>query len=156
MTFSSDRSARSRGVTLLELLVALAIISLALVLFAPFSSRAIERDAGRRDAELMIAAVRSARTDALASGRPVDLVFDANLHEYGVDGQPMTRISPAIEMSFTGARELMTSSGAGVLRLYPDGSTSGAVVRIVSVRETDEISVDWLTGAARLERERAP
>lgn len=155
MTCSSDNAARSRGVTLLELLVALAIISLALVLFAPFSSRATGRDAGRRDAELMIAAVRSARADALASGRPIDFIFDAGLHEYGVDGQKMTRISPAIEMSFTGAREFMTSSGAGVLRLYPDGSTSGAVVRIVSGRETDEIIVDWLTGAARLERERA-
>lgn len=154
MTCSSDNAARSRGVTLLELLVALAIISLALVLFAPFSSRAIERGAGRRDAELIVAAVRNARADALATGRRIDFVFDADGREYGVAGQPMTHISPAIEMSFTGARELMTSSGAGVLRLYPDGSTSGAVVRIVSERETDQITVDWLTGAAHLEWER--
>lgn len=144
----------SRGVTLLELLVVLAIISLSLVLLAPLSSRAIENGAGRRDAELIVAAIRNTRADALASGRQIDFLIDITERGYGVDGEPVVGLSPTIEMSFTGARELMRPAGVGVIRLYTDGSTSGAVIRIASEREEGKITVDWLTGAIHLERKR--
>ena len=156
MTCSSDRRfTAERGVTLLELLVVLTIVSLTIVLFAPMTSAIVNRGAQGREAELMISAIRGARADALAQGRPVNFLVDTANRRYGRDTGPMTGLSATREIEFTGAAELMPDSASGVLRFYPDGSASGAVINLRSERESDRISVDWLTGAASLERERS-
>lgn len=140
--------------TLLELLVVLTIISLTLVLFTPMTSRIISQGAQNREAEMMISTIRNARADALAYGRQVDFLIEPESRRYGLHGGPMTDLSATREIQFTGAAELMPDSVSGVLRFYPDGSTSGAVISLRSEKESDTISVDWLTGAATLKRER--
>lgn len=154
MKFSSDKCARSRGVTLLEMLVVLAILSMSIVLFAPMIVAGMERTRGLRDAESIATALRTSRADAIAANRAIDFVFDAAGQTYGVEGEKQLALSSGVTMEFTGARELMTPSGAGVIRLHSDGASSGGVVRIVSEHESDVIEVDWLTGAVRLNRER--
>ena len=154
MKFSPDRFARSKGVTLLEMLVVLAIVSLSIALFAPMIVGAAEKNRGLRDAESVATAIRASRADAVAGNRAIDLVFDPVRRTYGVDGEAPLTLSAGVTMEFTGARELMKLSGAGVIRLHPDGASSGGVVRLVSEREADEVEVDWLTGDVRLTRER--
>lgn len=154
MNSLSDRRRRARGVTLLEMLVVLAIISFAAVFFAAFASGNAERTEGLRAAEALASAIRSARADAIASGAPVEIVIDAAGRSYSIAGATQASLPARLSLEFTGARELMTPSGDGVLRLFPDGSTSGARIRITGGAEIDEVSVDWLTGAVRLERQR--
>lgn len=154
MKSSSGKIARSRGVTLLEMLVVLAIVSMSIVLFAPMIVGSAERNQGMRDAESIATAIRTSRADAIAYNSPIDFVVDATGRTYGVEGQKPLAISSGVTMEFTGARELMTPSGAGVIRLHSDGASSGGVIRIISEHESDEIVVDWLTGAVRLNRER--
>lgn len=154
MKFLSDNIARSRGVTLLEMLVVLAIVSMSIVLFAPMIVDAAEKNKGLRDAENIATAIRTSRADAIAGNRPIDFVFDVTGRTYGADGQKALALSAGVTMEFTGARELMRPSGVGVIRLHPDGASSGGAVRIISDREADEIQVDWLTGAVRLDRKR--
>ena len=96
----------------------------------------------------------SAPAFSVAGNRAIDLVFDPVRRTYGVDGEAPLTLSAGVTMEFTGARELMKLSGAGVIRLHPDGASSGGVVRLVSEREADEVEVDWLTGDVRLTRER--
>jgi len=156
MKSSSNNRAGARGVTLLEMLVVLAIVSLSIVLFSPMTIGAARKNDALRSAELMTASLRGARADALAGSRPVDVVFDVANGAYIIDGGPAYRLGSAISMEFTGALELMRPSGEGVLRLHPDGSSSGAVIRLISEREVDEISVDWLTGSVRFSRARSP
>ncbi|OFX03711.1 MAG: hypothetical protein A3E78_16640 [Alphaproteobacteria bacterium RIFCSPHIGHO2_12_FULL_63_12] len=154
MKFSSDKCARSRGVTLLEMLVVLAILSMSIVLFAPMIVAGAEKNRGLRDAESIATALRASRADAIAANRAIDFIFDASERTYGIEGQKPFALSPGVTLEFTGARELMTPSGAGVIRLHSDGASSGGVVRIISKHESDVIEVDWLTGAVRLNRER--
>ena len=154
MTFSSDKIVRSRGVTLLEMLVVLAIVSMSIVLFAPMIVNGAEKNKGLRDAESIATAIRTARADAIAGNRPIDFIIDVTGRTYGVDGQKPLSLSSGVTMEFTGARELMKPSGAGVIRLHLDGASSGGAIRIISEHETDEIRIDWLTGAVRLDRER--
>jgi general secretion pathway protein H len=143
-----------RGVTLLEMLVVLTIISMTLVLFGPMTARLMSQGAQNREAELMISTIRGARADALARGRSVDFLIETESRRYGLEGGPMNELSATRDIEFTGAAELMPDSVSGVLRFYPDGSASGAVISLRSEKESDTISVDWLTGAATLRRER--
>lgn len=154
MKFSPAKTARSRGVTLLEMLVVLAIVSMSIVLFAPMIVDAAGKNRGLRDAESIATALRTSRADAIASNRPIDFVIDVTGKTYGVDGEKALSLSSGVTIEFTGARELMKPSGAGVIRLHPDGASSGGAIRIVSEKEIDAIEVDWLTGSVRLSRER--
>ncbi|HBK92138.1 MAG TPA: hypothetical protein DDZ68_10750 [Parvularcula sp.] len=151
-----DSKGASRGVTLLEMLVVLAIISVAAIAFAAAAGGALSRGQASRQAEMLASAVRAARADAIAASRDIDVTFDARNGVYGAKGGRAVRLPPGLSMDFTGAAEIFDESGAGVLRIYADGSTSGALVKISSAREVNSVSVDWLTGAVRLTRERAP
>lgn len=152
----SDRKRASKGVTLLEMLVVLSIISIAAIAFAAAAGGALSREQAVRQAELLASAIRAARADAIAAGRIIDVTFDVKDGVYGAQGGPAVSLPPGLSMEFTGASEIFDDSGAGVLRIYADGSTSGALVKISSAHAVNSVSVDWLTGAVRLSRERMP
>ncbi len=154
MTCSSDNRRRSAGVTLLEMLVVLSIISVAAVIFAATTMSAATRGQTARQAEMLASAIRAARADAVAAGQEIEMTFHTADGAYGVNERTVVRLPPGLSISFTGAAEIFDETGAGVLRIYADGSTSGALIKISSERETDSIAVDWLTGAVRLSRER--
>ena len=150
----SDKRFRERGVTLLEMLAALAILSMATVMFAVMSDRVARRTETIRFAERLASDIRSARADAIATGERIDMTFHVEDSAYAIENAPFAFAPRDVRLEFTGAAEYFTASGAGVLRLYADGSTSGALIRIGSDREVDSIDVDWLTGSVRLTRER--
>lgn len=154
MNYWSDNRPPERGVTLLEMLAVLAILSMATVLFATMSSRIARRADAIRFAEVLAADIRRARADALAANDQIYMTFDVDDGAYSLEEAQLGRAPPNVSLEFTGASEYFTPAGDGVLRLYSDGSTSGALIKIQSERETDTITVDWLTGTVRLARER--
>ena len=136
------------------MLVALAILSVATAIFATMSSRFARATEAIRFTERLASDIRSARADALATGAAVDVTFHAADSAYAIKGRKAGDAPSGVTMEFTGAAEYFTPSGDGVLRLYADGSTSGALIGIKSEREINKISVDWMTGAVRFTRER--
>ena len=140
--------------TLLEMLATLAILSMATVMFAVMTDRVGRRTGTIRFAERLASDIRSARADAIAKGDRIDIIFDVKDRAYAIDEEDFAVAPRDVRLEFTGAAEYFTESGAGVLRLYADGSSSGALIRIGSDREVDSIDVDWLTGSVRLTRER--
>jgi general secretion pathway protein H len=137
---------RCKGFTLIEIIVTLAILSFALILIVgyrpPWSSGlSIRATAGE-----LAAGLRLARSEAIATNRPVAFGLDLIGHRYRV-GDGAERHLPA-----NLAIELLTiagehqGAGIGNIRFNPDGSSTGGRIALAGAQRRTAVGVDWLTG----------
>jgi len=129
------------GFTLIELLVTLAIAGLMLSLVPPLLGKGGGRARLDHDGRLLTDELRLARSRAIVGDKDVLLRFDPGQGRFGIDGLDHT-LSPGIAASIDSPAD-----EPGAVRFRPDGSASGAVIRLVNDSGSLVLSVDWLTGA---------
>jgi general secretion pathway protein H len=148
------RSLNPRGFTLIELLVVLAIMAAVAAALTPMLR------IGRAGAELrassgeMLAAMRSARSNAITHNRTTALVLDPDHNRYSDAGR-----SHALPRGMTLAwKNLLPVAGGDRVAVYffPDGSASGGEIDLVSGHVAGAIVVDWFTGLAGAHERAAP
>ena len=49
-------------------------------------------------------------------------------------------------LSFVGARAQLLDEGVGRIRFFPDGSSTGGLIRLVQGNARADVRSDWLTG----------
>ncbi len=137
----------SRGFTLIELLVVLAVLTLLLAVAAPFFSNAlpgIELKSAARD---VAAGLRSARSQAITRNREAVFTLDVAARRFAVSGRQQIRRLPAeLDISFVTARSERLDEATGVIRFFPDGSSTGGRVSLARGAREYHVDVDWLTG----------
>lgn len=151
--FSHKARGGADGFTLLELLVVLALIAFFASISVVIGSRSTERAELKRDVSLFAVTARRARAEAVSLGEPIDLIIDAGARTYEAGAAGRGTLNGGRIAEFVTARELMSEASRGVIRFYPDGSTSGGRVVIIGDSARNTIIIDWLTGAVSLERE---
>jgi general secretion pathway protein H len=135
------------GFTLVEILAVMSIaaLSLAAVSFLYSSPSGATKV---KSAALMTASrLRDLRAAAMSRGEERVARIDPGARTllFG-DGRPVLRLDPSIDILVTSAEgESATPKTAGV-RFYPNGSSSGATIKLTAERQTYEIRVNWLTG----------
>ena len=128
------------GFTLIEMLVVLAIVALIAGLGFPMVEKAMQRQQFEADRSRLYLAVAQARADALSGGRVV----------------PVTSLTSADGLGPLQPREDSLPSGAVLsfppqgLRFYPDGTSSGGVVRLEERGRVVEFAVSPDTGVIRI------
>ena len=135
----------SRGFTLLELMVVLAIAAL-LIASMPFAViKAYESMQYRATVRHVITGLKQTRLEAMRRGRDVAFVVELDRREYGMEGKS-EQYPEQVELRLVVAD---TEAGArsGSIRFYPDGSSTGGQLDVLcpgggGVR----IQVDWLLG----------
>jgi general secretion pathway protein H len=135
-----------RGFSLLELLVVLAIIAAISAAFPLALNRFVPARRLDSAARILLADIRLAQARSLAGNQPVALEPEA--HGYRIDSQVARSWSASTTLQLRSpddAREL------DALRLFPDGSTSGARFVITDGTRQRRILVSPLTGRVRLE-----
>jgi general secretion pathway protein H len=135
------------GFTLLEVLIALAVLSLAAVTIAGIAPQASDRAELMRTLARLDDAFGSARAEAIRTGGPTALVFDPLGHRFRqAKSTDWQAISPSVALNITSAREL-GSATMPVVAFLADGTTTGAEI----VLETGGMAVvrriGWLTGS---------
>jgi general secretion pathway protein H len=146
MTLSAATLTRSRGVTLLELIIVISLMAIAAAVVVPMIS-------GPSNAELKSAArelasgLRLAREQAIAQRTESLLVIDIESHAFMVP--PDTRVHRLPDKIgiklFTAQRDLV-SDKVGAIRFYPDGGSEGGRVTLAAGERKYDVDVDWLTG----------
>lgn len=135
------------GFTLFELLIVLAISSLAIgaLLTLAFGSRpAVEVRAAQ---STVAATLRDARAQAINLNRAVNVNLDVDNLEIAVEGsEPFAFAGPGLVVAFTTARRLTASAGEGALVFFPDGSSTGGRVTLRRDGAKATLDIDWLTG----------
>lgn len=144
-----DNVVGQRGFTLFELLIALAIGGLLLAVGAPAGVNLYKNMQYHNAVSDVVTTLSGARIAAVQAGVSSDV--HVNPRERSLkNGDRVVQIPDNIDMEVLSARELNIQD-TGVIRFYPDGSSSGGVVGLASRSgKTSEVQVDWLLGRVSL------
>jgi general secretion pathway protein H len=145
----SRRDDRKAGFTLIEVtavMLIIALVSSLAVAMMPGTGRA-----GLQALTLETAALlRRERLGAVLTGRQRDVSLDGERRVLVGEGDAVVAIPHDVMVDVLGANELWNGRSA-VVRFYPDGASSGAVVRLSREKVEYEIRVNWYTGGVAIE-----
>ena len=144
-----SQAGRVKGFTLLELVVAIAIVALVLGVSAPSMQRLYQSAQYHGAVNDVVTLLSSARYSAIRKGRNEDVLInpETRIIVVGKKEQPLPK---NLRVEVLGAREL-NREGAGVIRFYPDGSSSGGYVKLQNDSGMGvQVEVDWLLGRVTL------
>ena len=135
-----------RGFTLLELLVVLAIIGFVVALVPGF----ILRSQPQLDIEIAARAIadgmRRTRSEAVLRNRPQAFALDVAARVFRPGDDTPVRIDDSVAVSFRTAHSQLLDEGVGQIRFFPDGSSTGGLIRLVQGNARADVRSDWLTG----------
>lgn len=143
---------RSKGFTLLELLIVLVIIVLGFSVVALNLSSGkgtLEHKAAVRD---VVSALRYARGQALMAHQEMTVSFDLANNAYKVSGRDEEyKIPDSIAVTLVTAQSELTGEGQGNIRFFADGSSTGGRVVLDRGEKSMQIDINWLTGQLEVE-----
>lgn len=140
-----ERGQPNRGFTLIELVIVLAIMGLLVAMTVPFLAGRTASGALPAAADEIRAALRAARSAAIAEGRPIAFRADP-AGGYWLDRQhyPLAAVAGS-----TAVLRVAVAGGARIA-FFPSGGSSGGRIRIETAGGWRDIDVDTVTGHAVL------
>ncbi len=135
---------RPCGMTLLEVLVALAVAALALGAAAAYLPQALGGFEARALAQEVHTVLTTARRDALRSGAPVTVHYRPDERLLLRDDEPLLALPPQAQLQWFEARE-MRPGEPGVV-FWPGGGSTGARCVLHYRDRRFSWKVDWLLG----------
>jgi general secretion pathway protein H len=137
---------RAHGFTLIEVVVTLAILGLALALITGFKAPWSSGLGLRGIASELAAGLRLARSEAIASNRPVALDIDLAGHRYRVGSGTERPLPSNVSIELLTIAGESRAANVGDIRFNPDGSSTGGRISLADGRRRMAVGVDWLTG----------
>jgi type II secretion system protein H len=142
------------GFTLIEMTAVMIIIALGTAIAVPLVEGGFDSREVRRAARQIAATMHYCRGEAVARGRPQELIIDANRNSIHTTGKERWAIltDRAVIERVRGGNDL----GEGVFQIlfFPNGSTSGAEVVLASRRDRFRnrlrVALDPLLGNVRV------
>ena len=132
---------------MLELLVVLAIAASVMAVALPQFSRMASLFAVKSATRELAAALRSARSEAIAGQRDVALMLDVQARTYRLAGATrLRRLDPQLELKLLAAQNEVSNPQVGAIRFFPDGSSTGGRVTLAATGQSYVVDVNWLTG----------
>ena len=134
-----------RGFTLLEMVVAVAIAALVLGVSAPAIQRLYTSTQYHGAVNDVVTLLSSARYSAIRKGGNIDVLINPKTRQLTL-GEKVQELPGSMQLEVLGSREL-NRDGAGVIRFYADGSSSGGVVSMENdAGRAVQVQGDWLLG----------
>lgn len=140
---------QSRGFTLLELLVVLAVMALLTAISIPMFSSGASHQEIRIAAREIATGLRLARSLAVTANDEATFSLDVDQRIYSVDGRSTSRLTGALELTFYTPRPELLDGAVGTVRFFPDGSSTGgrvSIKRAGTASPVYEVRIEWLTG----------
>ena len=136
---------RCRGFTLIEVIVTLAILGFALVLVAGYKPPWSSGLGLKGTASELASGLRLARSEAIATNRPVAFDLDVAGHIYRI-GTAERRLPANLSIELLTIVGESRGASVGDIRFNPDGSSTGGRIALADGKRRMAVGVDWLTG----------
>ena len=149
MLHRARSSGREYGFTLLEILVAITIAAIVLGVSAPSMQRLYQSSQYHGAVNDVVTLLSSARYSAIRSGGNKDVLINPRTREITLE-KKVKVLPDGFQIEVLGSQEL-NRDGAGVIRFYPDGGSSGGYVNLTyETGMAVQVQVDWLLGRVSL------
>lgn len=136
-----------RGLTLLEMLVALGITALLLVVALPITSTGSPALRVESVAREIATDLREAHAAAIAGNRTVVFRIDLASGAFGHErAKPHDGHSAGLQLTLYTTDDQRSNARAGTIRFFPDGGSTGGGVVVGAGAQRLMVLVDWLTG----------
>ena len=146
---------RQAGFSLLELLVVLVIMAVAAGLMLPQFGKGPPRDAVQSMALQLATELKATRDDALRTNTEQLFTVELGRRETWSQARPAPRrFVDGIDLDISGPSLEWVGARAVQWRFQPGGGATGGDITVRDGRTAAVVSVDWLTGVARIERAR--
>ena len=146
-TLPTGERSGARGFTLLELLVVLFILGVSISVLAPVVAKRAPGLQLKADTSLVAATLREARSFSIRDNTQVDVVVDVSARtlqpHYDADER---KLENELGMSLLTATSEVQNTGRGTIRFFPDGTSTGGRIRLISETQANDVVVNWLTG----------
>jgi general secretion pathway protein H len=141
----------SRGFTLLELLLVMALAAIMMVLVPMKISSALPGTQLKSAARELAAGLRYARTHALTSREEAVLILNTEKRSFKVSGRDRNYTIPdSMDISMLTAQSETRGENTGAIRFFPDGGSTGGRISLRRGERGFGVDVDWLTGKVRI------
>ncbi len=140
-----------RGFTLVELLVVMAIAALMMTAVPTLFSAALPGVELKATARRTAATLRLARESAIRRGEDTQLVVDLDAHRLVLEGYRNLNIPARLSVQLDAASSEMIDDRHGVIRFFPDGSSTGGRIVLAQGDHGYQVGVTWLTGRIELD-----
>jgi general secretion pathway protein H len=136
----------NRGFTLLELLVALAILALLVAAWPLAAPRLFPAQQLRNETQRLVATLRATRMAARFSGTPARIEFAGNGSAYRSGESARTMESGVLAQVYPDDPQELTNQ----VTFFPDGSSSGGRIVLALQNRTLSVTVGRFTGRAEM------
>lgn len=137
----------SAGFTLIELILALAVMGLLAGMATPVYSKLKAGAEYRSCVRQLMAGLISARQQAAEAGRDIAYSCDLAKRICGLDGKFSQHIPEAVTLKATVAGVELKDDAVAGIRFYPDGGSTGGYFELVRAGGGGvRLRVDWLFG----------
>ncbi|AWN43729.1 GspH/FimT family pseudopilin [Methylobacterium durans] len=134
------------GFSLIEILVAVAIVAGIALLAAPLLRRPPAELQLRADLGRLAAALRTTRAAAMMRNEPLGLVLDVEHRRFASPAVPQGALDPRTEISLQVADPAERAGSSGRIRFFPSGRSTGGRIRLRLGAAEGRLDVVWATG----------
>lgn len=137
----------ARGFTLLEVLVVCVIVALLAALVPPLYSGAVPGARLKAAARDLAAALRETRSLAITRNREEVLYLNLIKPQYRIGDRPPRILAEGVHLSVDpNPTQYAAPPGEYRVRFFPDGSSSGAAIRLDADGRAYRLDLNWLLG----------
>ena len=151
--YGSERFMRKRssGFTILEMLLVLTLAIAVVVIVVPNFSKGLSTAELRSAVRDLASSLRYLRGYAVSTLQEAEFSLDVKENTYRLSGKSKEySISDSIHLTLLTTESEIKGKGSGVIRFYPDGSSSGGRITLKAGDRTRIVDVNWLTGQVEI------